>query len=73
MRHLKENNVTYLDHMKLAFSMARYGFKLLFFGVVHGIFPCFFHHSIRITVSEAYTELSDAINRRNINFYEENK
>ena len=69
MRHLKENNVTYFSHMKLAFTMARYGFKIAFFGVVHGIAPCVFHHDIRITINKAHTELHKAIFERSVNLY----
>ena len=70
MGHLKENNIDYLSHLKLAFSMARYGFKIAFFGVVHGIAPCVFHHDIRLTIEKAHKELADAIRQRSINFYE---
>ena len=73
MNHLKENNVTYFDHMKLAFSMASYGFKIAFFGTVHGIFPCFFHHDIRKTINKAHTKLHRAIFERSVNLYEKTK
>ena len=71
MKHLKENNISYFSHMKLAFSMARYGFKIAFFGVVHGIAPCMFHHDIRKTIDTAHKELHRAIFERGVNLYEE--
>ena len=42
MKHLKSNAIGYIPHMFFSFKLSYYGFKILFCGILHGIFPFLF-------------------------------
>ena len=72
MSHLKDNNVSYFKHMGMAWTLAKFGFKIAFYGMVHAIFP------ERVstlkageTVEKAHLKLVEMRLKNNINFYEE--
>ena len=70
MSHLKDNNVSYFKHMGMAFTLAKFGFKIAFYGMVHAIFPNMFHTQAGETVEKAHLKLVEMRLKNNINFYE---
>ena len=42
MKHLKENNLTYFQHMKIAFGFGWKSLKITLALFVHGLIPCLF-------------------------------
>ena len=70
MSHLKDNNVSYFKHMGMAFTLARFGFKIAFYGTVHAFFPNLFHTASGEAVEKAHLTLVEMRLKNNINFYE---
>jgi hypothetical protein len=61
LQHLKENNMTYIEHLIFALY---YGILCLYAGftlVIHSILPCFY----KTTGSDLVTKMSRRFKRRN--------
>ena len=69
MKHLKDNNVTYFQHMAMSLTLAKFGLKILFFGIVHAILPNVFQDASGKTIKDAHRVFVKMKREANINFY----
>ena len=71
MNHLKDNNVSYFEHMGMALTLARFGLKIAFYGIVHSVLPNVFHKEAGETIEKAHLKLVEMRLKNDINFYED--
>ena len=65
MNHLKRNSVGYLPHMLFSLRISYYGFKLVFFGVLHAIFPFLFDDKSTRTIRQLNKMIELEVHNKN--------
>ena len=58
MRHLRDQNLTYIGHLLQAWNLAMRLFLLSLTALVHGVFPSIWVHSVSDKVHEMDADLS---------------
>lgn len=59
MKHLKENNISYIKHLKFAFYI---GFSMIISGfgcIIHGLFPFLFEKTASSKIKQLYNIFKD--------------
>ena len=59
MKHLKDNNMSYWEHLSFAFKLSGQLVVMAFVGVIHAIFPFVFQNVVSDGVKNMDTKLQE--------------